>query len=167
MPAGAWLERKNKMDEEFALFFNDVPTKDQAFVSELDVFLLEKGSKRTIKAAKSGYLTSYTSPKTGKILLNYVFRKTGVKIRIYAQNVEKYDELLADIPDNMKKDIIKAGDCKKLTGGKCSSICTGGYIFQMDNVEYRKCKNMAFFHSLTEENYDAILGIIKSEIGKN
>lgn len=152
------------MDETFMLFLNDIPSESQGFVLELDKFLTEKGSKRTIKNAKSGFVTSYNSPKSGKTLLNYVFRKTGVKMRIYAQNVGEYDDILSDFPDNMKKDIIKGGDCKKLNGLNCSPTCGGGYEFTMDGVEYKKCKNMAFFHSLEEGKFDAIRRLIEAEI---
>ena len=93
---------------------------------------------RGIKSAKSGFVTYYTSPATGKALLNYVFRKTGVKMRIYAQSIGEHSDVLSDLPENMKADIKKAGDCK----------------------------NMAFFHSLTEENFDAIKKLIRSELGE-
>ena len=152
------------MDELFTLFLNDIPAKCQGFVLELDKYLAESGSKRTIKSAKSGFVTSYTSPKTGKMLLNYVFRKTGVKMRIYAQSIGEYDDILTCFPDNMKKDIVKAGDCKKLNGLKCSPTCGGGYDFVMDGVQFKKCKNMAFFHSLEESNFDTIMQLISKEI---
>ena len=45
-------------------------------------------------------------------------------------------------------------------------MADGGYTFIMDNVEYKKFKNMAFFHSLTEENYDAFMKLICSELGE-
>ena len=134
---------------------------------ELDKYLTSKGSNRTIKDAKSGFVTSYSSPVTGKALLNYVFRKTGVKMRIYAQSIGTYADILSDFPENMKNDIRKAGDCKKLCGLNCSPTCPGGYSFSMDGEEYKKCKNMAFFHSLTEENYDAIEKLIRSELGES
>ena len=152
------------MDETFMLFLNDIPAEYQEFVLELDKYLTEKGSKRTIKSAKSGFVTSYNSPKNGKALLNYVFRKTGVKMRIYAAGIGEYTEILADFPDNMKKDIVNAGECKKLNGLKCSPTCTGGYSFQMDGASYKKCKNMAFFHTLEERNFSAIRKIVEAEI---
>ena len=154
------------MDETFMLFLNDIPTESQGFVLELDKYLTSKGSKRTIKFAKSGFVTSYTSPVTGKALLNYVFRKTGVKMRIYAQSIGEHSDILSGLPENMKSDIKKSGDCKKLNGLNCSSTCSGGYKFTMDGEEFKKCKNMAFFHSLTEENYDAIKKLIRSELGE-
>ena len=155
------------MDETFMLFLNDIPAESQGFVLELDKYLTSKGSKRTIKSAKRGFVASYMSPVSGKALLNYVFRKTGVKMRIYAQSIGTYAYILSDFPENMKNDIRKAGDCKKLCGLKCSPTCPGGYSFFMDGEEYKKCKNMAFFHSLTEENYDAIEMLIRSELGES
>ena len=113
------------MDETFMLFLNDIPAESQGFVLELDKYLTSKGSKRTIKAAKSGFVTSYASPVTGKALLNYVFRKTGVKMRIYAQSIGEHSVILSDLPENM-----------------------------------------TFFHSLTEENFDAIKKLIRSELGE-
>ena len=152
------------MDEKFNLFLNEIPFECQDFVLELDEYLTKKGSKRTVKTAKSGFVASYSHPKNDKALLNYVFRKTGVKIRIYAAGVAGYSDILADFPDNMKKDIIKAGDCKKLNGLNCSPTCTGGYSFPMDGVVYKKCKNMAFFHSLEKRNFAAVRKLVESEI---
>ena len=152
------------MDEKFNLFLNEIPFECQGFVLELDEYLTKKGSKRTVKTAKSGFVASYSHPKSDKALLNYVFRKTGVKIRIYAAGIAGYSDILADFPDNMKKDIMKAGDCKKLNGLNCSPTCTGGYSFPMDSVVYKKCKNMAFFHSLEKRNFAAVRKLVESEI---
>ena len=152
------------MDEVFIHFLQDIPSEYQNFVLELDEYLIAKGSKRTIKAAKSGFVTSYSSPASGKALLNYVFRKSGVKMRIYAEHIGAHPEVLNCLPDNMKSDIKRAGDCKKLTGLACTPTCTAGYTFVMDGGEYRKCKNMAFFHSLTAGNMEHILKLIKAEI---
>ena len=152
------------MDEMFIHFLQDIPAECQSFVLELDEYLTAMGSKRTIKAAKSGFVTSYSSPTSGRALLNYVFRKSGVKLRIYAEHIGEHPEVLDGLPDNMKADIRKAGDCKKLTGLTCTPTCTAGYTFVMDGQEYRKCKNMAFFHSLTAGNIAYILKLIKAEI---
>ena len=65
---------------------------------------------------------------------------------------------------NREKAFHKAGDCKKLTGFTCTPTCTAGYTFFMDGKEYRKCKNTAFFHSLTAGNIGHILKLIKAEI---
>lgn len=152
------------MDEMFIHFLQDIPAEYQNFVLELDEYLIARGSKRTIKAAKSGFVTSYSSPASGRALLNYVFRKSGVKMRIYAEHICEHPEVLNCLQDNMKSDIKKAGDCKKLTGLACTPTCTAGYTFVMDGEEYRKCKNMAFFHSMTDGNIEHILKLIKAEI---
>lgn len=152
------------MDENFMLFLNDIPEDCREFVSELDKYLSSTGSKRTIKTARSGYVTSYSHPRSGRALLNYVFRKSGVKMRIYAENIGDHSEILSDFPDNMKSDITKSGDCKKLIGLNCSPTCTAGYSFVMDGAEYKKCKNTAFFHSLTHNNTEYIMRLIKAEI---
>ena len=85
-------------------------------------------------------------------------------MRIYAQSIGEHSDILSDLPDNMKADIKKSGDCKKLNGLNCSPTCMGGYTFIMDDVEYKKCKNTAFFHSLKEENFDAITKFIDYDI---
>ena len=87
-------------------------------------------------------------------------------MRIYAQSIGEHSDILSGLPENMKADIKKSGDCKKLNGLNCSPTCSGGYEFTMDGQEFKKCKNMAFFHSLTEENYDAIKKLIRSELGE-
>lgn len=156
----------NTMDEKFKLFLNDIPTEMQEFVINLDALLEEKGSKREIKSAKQGFVTSYSNPNTGKVLLNYVFRKTGVKMRIYAAGVGNYDSILNAFPVKMKKEITKATDCKKLTGGTCSPTCPGGYTFTMDGEEYRKCRSMAFLHNLNQESSTYILELLKSELAE-
>ena len=152
------------MDEMFLHFLQDIPAEYQRFVLELDEYLTAMGSKRTIKAAKSGFVTSYSTPASGRTLLNYVFRKSGVKMRIYAEHIGEHPEVLNCLPDNMKADIKKAGDCKKLTGLNCTPSCPAGYTFVMDGEEYRKCKNTAFFHSLNAGNLEHILKLIKAEI---
>ena len=87
-------------------------------------------------------------------------------MRIYAQSIGEHSDILSDLPENMKADINKAGDCKKLNGLTCSPTCSGGYSFTMDGEELKKCKNMAFFHDLTIENHDAINMLIRSELGE-
>lgn len=152
------------MDEKFEAFLNNIPVALHGFVLELDESLIKKGCKREIKTAKNGYVTSYISAKTGKTLLNYVFRKTGIKMRIYAAHVASYEALLNEFPDKMKKEIIKGSECKKLIGGTCSPTCPGGYNFTMDGVEYKKCRSMAFFHDLNEESSNFIWRLIDAEI---
>lgn len=82
-----------------------------------------------------------------------------------AEHISEHPEVLNSLPDSMKTDIKKAGDCKKLTGSTCTPTCPAGYTFVMDGQEYRKCRNMAFFHSLTAGNMEHILKLIHAELG--
>ena len=59
-----------KDDKYDCAIADKIISESQEFVLELDKYLTEKGSKRTIKTAKSGFVTSYSSPKSGKALLN-------------------------------------------------------------------------------------------------
>ena len=59
---------------------------------------------------------------------------------------------MAVLPERQGQGIGK----QLLNGLKCSPTCPGGHTFVMEVVEYKKCKKMAFLHSLTEENYDVI-----------
>ena len=43
-------------------------------------------------------------------------------------------------------------------------MATSAMICYEPILKYRKCKNMAFFHSLAAENLEYILKLIKSEI---
>lgn len=159
-------EERTKNGRKFMMFVNDVDASMQGYVLELDQFLLSKGCKREIKSSKSGFVTSYLKESTGKTLLNYVFRKTGVKMRVYAAGVQRYEAILNDFPDQMKKNIIKAGDCKKLTGGTCSPTCPAGYTFIMDGTEYRKCRNTAFFFDLNEQTGKYLWNLLESELSE-
>ena len=104
------------MDEPFVLFLQDIPEEYTGFVLTLDEYLTTRGSKRTVKVAKSGFVASYTSPKTGRALLNYVFRKTGVKVRVYAEHIGSHPEVLRDLPRGMKAEIQRPATAKGCPG---------------------------------------------------
>ena len=81
------------MDETFMLFLNDIPAESQAFVLELDQYLTEKGSKGTIKSAKSGFVTSYSAPKSKKA---YCIKRSDVvnAIQLYKNGAISKDALV-------------------------------------------------------------------------
>ena len=85
-------------------------------------------------------------------------------VRIYARHICMQQALLDFLPDDLKKNVVKAGDCKRLTGiSGCSPTCTAGYDFVMDGVNYKKCKNSAFFWKVDfksmEYCYKGIIGL--------
>ena len=151
------------MADNFSIFLDTVSGNDREFVSALNEYILSCGGTFKLKEAKSGYVVSYVRPD-GKTLLNYDMRKSGIKVRLYAAHIGQYQELLGSAPDKVKKDIIKASDCKKLNGLDCSPSCSGGYMFEMDGVLYKKCKSMAFMPALCCENYGFIRSIVENEM---
>lgn len=160
-------KEKKQMAKTYEDFLTGVAEEDMEFVKELNELFLANQCKIEVKEAKRGYMVSYayTSNKKRISLMNYVFRSQGMLVRIYARNVHFYDRMLDSIPDGMKKDIQKGGDCKRLNGiSECSPTCTAGYDFMMDKVNYKKCKNSAFFWKVCKENNPYIKEMIENEL---
>lgn len=145
------------MEDKYKLFLDSIDERWVDFINEVNTYLMEAGCKCDIKEAKSGYAVSYKLNK--KALVNFVHRKTGIKIRIYAKNIAKYQDFLNTLPKKMKEDIKKSSDCKS-----CNSKCEEGYNFILDGGQYKKCKYTAFFLPLSEENNPYIMELIKNEI---
>ena len=148
-------------------FLQTVETEHVDFVNQMHEIFMENGCKIEVKDAKQGYVVTYSYMKEKKIiaLMNYVFRKSGMMARIYARNVSIYQSTLDLLPESMKKNIIKAGDCKKLTGvSEYSPTCTAGYDFHMDGENYKKCKNSAFFWLINEESKEDTKKMIENEL---
>lgn len=150
-------------EKEFAEFLS-AAGKDSALIVEIDGFLAERGCLREISTAKSGYTVSYQL-FGHKTLATFVCRKTGVKLRIYPQNIKNYESFLDTVPDKMKKEIIKASVCKRLVNpAACNPKCVTGYDFVMDGERYQKCRYMAFMPSVTSETTPFILEFLEKEI---
>ena len=153
------------MDEIFNQFMETVDEKNRGFVGELNEMLVNNNCKCNIKSAKSGYVVSYVRGDTKRTLANFVFRKTGIKIRIYADNISAYQELLNQLPEKMKVDIRKASICKRLVNPEdCNPKCPMGYTFVLDGIPYQKCRNMAFMPTLNEENNPFIKMFLEKEL---
>ncbi|HEY8390698.1 MAG TPA: hypothetical protein VIL26_07115 [Clostridia bacterium] len=152
------------MEQLYIDFLSLIPDESKTFVDESNSFLIDQKCKISIKPAAKGYLVTYSLPKSGKSLLNFVFRKGCVKARIYASHVAEYEELIEKFPEVTKKEISNSLDCKKLNGKTCNSICPAGYTFVIDGIEYKKCRSMAFMPTLNELNNLIIKEMIEKEI---
>lgn len=65
----------------------------------------------------------------------------------------------------MKNEIKKASVCKRLINpADCNPKCVMGYDFLMDNERFQKCRYMAFFPTLSEENNPYIKSFLQHEI---
>ena len=75
-------------------------------VQNIHAELSAMGFTEEIKEAKSGPVLSYT--KDRKVLLNYVYRKSGIKVRLYAEGTAAYEDCLAVLPGSMKAETQQA-----------------------------------------------------------
>lgn len=152
------------MSIDFKELLQSVEDRERGFVEEFHKFLSRKnGCKCDIKESKSGYVVSYLRDKTTP--MNYVQCKTGTKVRIYAANVGKYQELLNTLLPKLKADIIKAAPCKLLLDpSACNPKCQMGYTFEMDGEVYKKCRSTAFMFALSEKNDPFIKKFLEKEL---
>lgn len=153
------------MNEKFNLFLETVDENNKVFVSELNQFLIDNGCYSDIKSAKSGFVVSYLRNDSKKTLATFVFRKTGIKLRVYADHIGEYSQLLNELPDKMIKEIKKSSVCKRLLNpNDCNPKCKMGMTFSLDGETYQKCRYMAFMPTLTDENNPWIKKLLENEI---
>lgn len=152
------------MSEKFTFqdFLGSVDGENQQFVSSLHDELTELGCKIDVKSAKSGYVVSYLLNK--KTIANYVFRKKGLMVRIYANHIAQYMEVLDTLPDGMVQAIRGAGVCKRLVNpADCNQKCSMGYDFILKGEHLQKCRNSAFMFLLNEESRPYVKAILLNE----
>lgn len=154
----------NKADL-FKDFMELVDPQHRDFVSEIDNYLTKNSYVVQVKPTSSGYLVSYITKKPKKTMINFVFRKSGIIIRIYASNVNKYLEFLDTLPEEMIDTMNKASVCKRLVNpDDCNPKCAMGYDFIVRGERYQKCRNSAFMFLLTEESNPYIMAFLEHEI---
>lgn len=148
-------------------FLQTVELGNKSFVEKLHEKFIQNHCKLEVKEAKQGYVVTYSYMREKKriALMNYVFRKSGMMVRIYARHISKYESVLDALPESMKNDVKKGLDCKRLNGtSECSPTCTAGYDFIMDGVNYKKCKNSAFFWNVCPETMEYIERVVVNEL---
>lgn len=147
----------------FKEFLSTVAPEHQAFVEKLHDKLMEQGCELVVKEAKSGYAASYQWNK--KTVMNWVFRKTGIWARIYGDNVGKYEDMIASLPDDMQQKMTASRDCKKLIDpNACSDTCVKGFIYHLNGATHKKCRNDGMLFLLTIETAEPIADLICAEV---
>ena len=147
----------------FDAFIATVGDGDKAFVTELHQVFMDKGCKIEVKEAKSGYVVSYILNK--KTVANFVFRKAGLIVRIYANHVKEYMAFLETLPDAMIQTIQESPNCKRLINpNDCNSKCAMGYEFLLRGQRLQKCRNGAFMFLLCGENNPFIKTFLEQEL---
>ena len=148
--------------EDFLLNVEDV-YKD--FVDNINQKLLKKNYISKIESKASGFFVSYSHPKTKRGILNLLFRKKGLLVRIYGDNCNKYSDLLNKLPENIINQIEKAGVCKRLINPEsCNQKCPMGYDFYIGKKHYQKCRNSCFYLEFDTESIPFIVKIIDKEM---
>lgn len=154
------MEKKKLCYDDFLTTVSD---SDKEFVSELHESFLAHGCTIEVKEAKSGYVVSYLHNK--KAVANYVFRKTGMLLRLYAKHVQQYMNLLDTLPDAMVKTIQAAPVCKRLINpDDCNPKCAMGYDFLLRGERQQKCRNNAFLLPVCAENNAALKSLVEHEL---
>lgn len=70
----------------------DVSPEYREFISDLRCLLCESECAETVELKRSGYFASYVFSPAKKSLLNLLFRKKGMLVRIYARHTAEYEE---------------------------------------------------------------------------
>ncbi len=155
----------DKPNENFTVFLEAVDHGNKDSVAEINDYLMQNNCKCEIKSAKNGFIVSYRLNTTKKVLATFVFRKTGIRLRIYPEHLKAYETFLNTLPDKMKKEIKKASVCKRLINPEeCNPKCLMGYDFSLDNDHYKKCRYMAFMPALSKENNPYIKAFLENEL---
>lgn len=155
----------DKSNQSYIEFINAVDPHFHDFVNELHDYLVQSGCKVQIKPTSSAYLVTYIITKTKKSVANFVFRKSGLILRIYGEGANQYHEFLDTLPDTMIETIRKAPVCKRLVNPEdCNPKCTMGYDFILKGDRYQKCRSSAFMFLIDEENCPYLKAFIEHEI---
>lgn len=155
----------SKSSIPFEDFLMTAGVKHEAFIVNLHTFMLANNCIVSIKEAKSGYVVSYVYQPQKRTVANYVFRKNGVMLRIYADNISQYMEILEQWPASMKETIAKAGPCKRLLSpDACNPNCLKGFDFIMAHSRHQKCRNSGFMFLLDDTTKPYLDTMMKQEM---
>lgn len=132
---------------------------EESFVAAMHAYLIQKGYSTEVKPAAQGPVVSYQTPKPKRTVFNYVFRKSGMQVRIYGDNAREYQDFLQTFPAEMTKAMDKAANCRQ-----CNSRCPKGYSVSLNGNMFEKCRYGAFLFSLIPETMPYIKAFIEHEV---
>jgi len=154
-----------KSEFQFSDFLLEVSDSSKDFVLTIHKMMEDASYKIKLELKANGFLVSYSEPKTKKSILNFVFRKNGMYIRIYGNNCNAYADLLHRLPENIVTQIDKSGDCSRLLDPqKCNSRCALGYDFSIGGKRYQKCRLVCFFLFVDAESIPYLLELVEKEM---
>ena len=137
------------------------------FVLEIHEMLLQDGYKLKIQLTKLyGLHISYSQPKikvVKGIIVYFLVNNGKLKIRINADNLAEYPDVLNRLPENILQQMDKADNCLKIIDqNKCWQGCIG-YDFHIGGRHYQKCLNNCFLLDVDAESFPFLLELIKRE----
>lgn len=148
------------MDYTFDDFLKTVEPQHKGFAENTHKELIANGYKAIIESKATGFFIGYKHPKTKRSLLNFLFRKKGLLVRIYPAS--RTPIISNEITEEMIQEIDKNPNCKK-----CSEKCPKGYKFTIGGQAYDKCWYGAFLFTITEKSKPIIEKWVKTEIKEN
>jgi hypothetical protein len=148
----------------FEDFFAEVGENNREFVAKTHQTLVDDGYKFKVEFKASGFFVSYSFPKTKRSMINFLFRKQGLLVRIYADHFDRYADFLNLMPEKMEQEISKAHVCKRLINpDDCNPKCITGYDFHVKENRYRKCRYSCFQFAVDPENLPFLSEFIEKE----
>jgi len=145
-------------------FIINVDPQYQGFALHIHDNMLQNGCKLKMTLAKNGYVVSYQHGKKKHVVMNFVFRKSGLVARIYGDHVGQYIDFLETFPESMIKSIEKAPGCKRFENPpRCYEKC-GGYVFTIKKTQYTKCRYNCFLFKVDDESIPFIQQFLEKEL---
>lgn len=149
---------------QFANFLLDVHPAQRQWVEDLHAFLLAQDCKAKLQMAKSGYVVSYVDGRGKRTLMNYIFRKSGLMVRLYGDHLNQYLDALAALPESMQKIMAKAPVCRRLVNPTdCNPRCQTGYDYTLGDAHYQKCRYSGLLFPVNEETEAALRTLVERE----
>ena len=153
-----------KVTYQFDDFLSAVSADYKDFVLKINEILQNCSYKTKIENKASGFFVSYSHPKTKRNLLNFLFRKNGLLVRLYADNFNKYSDFLDRLPEKMEKEIAKGVLCKRLINpNDCNPKCIMGYDFFIRDANYKKCRYSCFQFAVNSDSIPVLSEFIENE----
>ncbi|MCL2756136.1 MAG: hypothetical protein FWE45_03765 [Firmicutes bacterium] len=151
---------------QFNDFLSSVETEYEEFVSQLHTYLIKNDCVTKIREAASGYVVSYVHKPTNRTVANFLFRKKILMLRVYADNIVSYENVVNCWPSTMKDIIRKGGNCSRLINPTaCNSRCLKGFDFVLDGERQQKCRcHMSFTFPLNDETISHLMEIMEYEM---
>jgi len=149
----------------FEQFIIAVPAEHQAFIHDLHDFMADAGCRIAFEEKKSGLLASIKYGKPPRAVANFLFRKQGLLVRIYGENIGGYRDFLHTLPTEMVAAIDGSSTCKRLTENGCSPKCMG-YDFEIGDAHFQKCRYGCFEFLVTDKAKPFIRAFVEKELGE-